>query len=214
MPRVSSSRGGVFRCFWLIGGIRIHLVGSLGIRPFHRVTPAVNNETESALPAASIGNAASSSGNRSTIRFGSEARMNGLSFDGYVRLPMQALAELHLQHQHSDIDAEVLRELKNDRIDAIVAGHTEWQNLCYLGYLRISVGWDWYLDHTSDTLEIAHGALYTNIMCVDAYGRDIGTERTEALLAFRLRALNWSRTVARATFGEIPGSGPTSCALH
>ena len=120
------------------------------------------------------------------------------SRDGYVRLPEQALAHLHLVHVDSGIDEGLLEALRADDIDAVSAGYTEWQRLHSAGGAYVSVGWDWYVDRTSSGLLIAWSDVRSNIMCVDPHGVDVGMARTVQLLLLRLASLNWPNTVVLA----------------
>jgi hypothetical protein len=122
----------------------------------------------------------------------------GPSADGYVRVPLHALAELPLVHVSSGLDPSLLIELRTSSIDARIAGYTEWERALRAGAAHITIGWDWYIDSTTGAFIIAWGDVRSNVMGVDRAGADIGMQTTAAVLSRRLARLNWPTAVASA----------------
>ncbi|CAB3762060.1 hypothetical protein GQ57_09795 [Burkholderia sp. MSh2] len=135
----------------------------------------------------------------------------GPSPDGYVRLSESALAALALDHVASGLDASLLAELRDNAIDARIAGYTEWHRAARAGVAYVTVGWDWYLERATGTFVIAGGDVRSNVMAVDAAGADIGMFRTAAALAARLACIDWPAAVASALRGHNDAyhAGPT-----
>ncbi|AFQ50140.1 DUF4902 domain-containing protein [Burkholderia cepacia] len=131
--------------------------------------------------------------------------------DGYVRLSESALAALALDHVASGVDASLLAELRDNTIDARLAGYTEWQRPASAGVAYLTVGWDWYLERATGTFVIAGGDVRSNIMAVDATGADLGMFRTAAVLATRLACIDWPAAVASSLLGRNDAyhAGPT-----
>ncbi|AOJ71726.1 MULTISPECIES: DUF4902 domain-containing protein [Burkholderia] len=138
-------------------------------------------------------------------------RFCGPSTDGYVRLPVHALAELQLVHVSSGIDSGLLVELRASEIDARLAGYTEWERPSSTCAAHVTVGWDWYVDGSTGAFVIAWGDVRSNVMGVDGNGLDIGMDPTSAALSRRLAQLNWPSAVAAAMFrrGDFSHAGPT-----
>ncbi|MGK8207418.1 DUF4902 domain-containing protein [Burkholderia cenocepacia] len=126
---------------------------------------------------------------------------SGPSPDGYVRLPASALAELALDHVASGLDASLLAELRDNAIDARLAGYTEWQRPGP-GTAYVTVGWDWYLERASGAFMLAGHDVRSNLMAIDASGTDLGMSGTAAVLAARLARLDWAASVASAILGH------------
>ncbi|MDR8727059.1 DUF4902 domain-containing protein [Burkholderia pseudomultivorans] len=135
----------------------------------------------------------------------------GPSPDGYVRLPASALAGLALDHVASGLDASLLAELRDNAIDARVAGYTEWQRPASPGVAYVTVGWDWYLERATGAFMLAGHDVRSNLMAIDATGADIGMSGTAAALAARLAHLDWAAAVASAILGHDAAhhAGPT-----
>ena len=135
----------------------------------------------------------------------------GPSPDGYVRLSEGALAVLVLDHVASGLDASLLAELRDNAIDARLAGYTEWHRAASAGVAYVTLGWDWYLERATGTFVIAGGDVRSNVMAVDAKGADIGMFRTAAALAARLTGIDWPAAVASALRGRNDAyhAGPT-----
>ncbi|AOK31712.1 MULTISPECIES: DUF4902 domain-containing protein [Burkholderia] len=137
-------------------------------------------------------------------------RFRGPSTDGYVRLPIQALAGLELVHVSSGLDSELLAELRTSAIDARVAGYTEWERPPSAGAPHLTFGWDWYIDGATHAFVIAWGDVRSNVMGIDQNGLDIGMAFTAAELSRRLAQLNWQTVVASAIhdYGHREGFWP------
>ncbi|MBY4829487.1 DUF4902 domain-containing protein [Burkholderia dolosa] len=131
--------------------------------------------------------------------------------DGYVRLSESALAALALDHVASGVDSSLLAELRDNAIDARLAGYTEWERPAAAGVAYLTVGWDWYLERATGTFVIASGDVRSNVMVVDATGADIGMFRTAAALAARLAQFDWAAAVASAVLrcNDAHDAGPT-----
>lgn len=137
--------------------------------------------------------------------------VSGPSPDGYVRLSEGAMAALALDHVTSGLDASLLAELRDNAIDARLAGYTEWQRTARAGVAYVTVGWDWYLERATGAFVIAGGDVRSNVMAVDATGTDIGMFRTTAALAARLACIDWPAAVVSALLGRTDAyhAGPT-----
>ncbi|PXX22226.1 DUF4902 domain-containing protein [Burkholderia sp. MS455] len=135
----------------------------------------------------------------------------GPSPDGYVRLSEGALAALALDHVTSGLDTSLLAELRDNAIDARLAGYTEWQRTARAGVPYVTVGWDWYLERATGTFVITGGDVRSNVMAVDATGADIGMFRTATALVARLACIDWHAAVASALLGRNDAyhAGPT-----
>ncbi|HVW50166.1 MULTISPECIES: DUF4902 domain-containing protein [unclassified Trinickia] len=134
------------------------------------------------------------------------------SVDGYVRLPEQALADLHLVHIDSAPDPDLLDELRAEGVDASSAGYTEWQRPRGPGGAHVTLGWDWYVDRASGALVVAWGDIRSNVMCVDPHGFDLGPAQTTRALLRCVAGLNWPNAVAQAAlapWGQPSLRGPT-----
>ncbi|MDN7671259.1 DUF4902 domain-containing protein [Burkholderia oklahomensis] len=138
-------------------------------------------------------------------------RFRGPSTDGYVRLPLHALAELQLVHVSSGIDSGLLVELRASEVDARLAGYTEWERPSSAGAAHLTIGWDWYIDGVTGAFVIAWGDVRSNVMGIDSDGVDIGMDPTSAALSRRLARLNWPAAVAAAMLrrGDFSYAGPT-----
>ncbi|GAU03866.1 hypothetical protein BSLA_02r1071 [Burkholderia stabilis] len=128
-----------------------------------------------------------------------------------MRLSEGALAVLALDHVTSCLDSSLLAELRDNAIDARVAGYTEWQRTAGAGAPYVTIGWDWYLERATGTFVIAGGDVRSNVMAVDATGADIGMFQTAVALAARLARIDWPAAVASALLGRNDAyhAGPT-----
>ncbi|WP_446901442.1 DUF4902 domain-containing protein [Burkholderia sp. YIM B11467] len=137
--------------------------------------------------------------------------VSGPSADGYVRLTEGSLAVLALDHVASGLDASLLAELRDNAIDARLAGYTEWHRAARAGVPYVTVGWDWYLERATGMFVIAGGDVRSNVMVVDATATDIGMFRTAAALAARLARIDWPAAVTSALLdrNDAYHAGPT-----
>ncbi|MGS0896370.1 DUF4902 domain-containing protein [Burkholderia stagnalis] len=131
--------------------------------------------------------------------------------DGYVRLSESGLARLALDHVTSGLDASLLAELRDNAIDARLAGYTEWQRAAGIGVAYVTVGWDWYLERATGMFVMAGVDVRSNLMAVDTAGADLGMTRTAAALAARLTGIDWPAAIASAILGHNAAyhAGPT-----
>ena len=110
-----------------------------------------------------------------------------ISNDGYIRLSEPELFHLQFHqlcsglnlddNQHSD------RSSKTE-----IRGYTEWVSHTSPS---LSIGWDWILNYRG--FPINTGCIYSNIMLIDSCFLDLGSEKTEQLLALFIAKLNWER---------------------
>jgi hypothetical protein len=109
-------------------------------------------------------------------------KLYNLSDDGLIRLWTGALMQIHLQHLFSGLDNTPDAQ---DSLSEQISGYTEWRSP---GTPAVSVGWDWTLRiHThrarSMTTCQRQGLPRSNLMLLDAQGRDLGLDNTSLYLA-------------------------------
>lgn len=120
--------------------------------------------------------------------------------DGYIRVRQQELANIHLEHLVSGISGEVAQVDVPSRSGTRVFGYTEWATT---RIPAISIGWDWILDAPDASVPKRHGNPYSNIMVVDADGREVGIEKSASLLCDMADRLSWYPMVLEMVGAEF-----------
>ncbi len=117
-----------------------------------------------------------------------------ISPDGYIRLTFEAFQQIPLAHLISGLDENNPALLQEGAIFAEVTGYTEW-----VSNTRpiISIGWDWTFQSSQ-----VEGVYYkrtsqprSNLMLVDAQQRDLGPNKTTALIETVVDELVWQIVV-------------------
>ena len=120
----------------------------------------------------------------------------GAAPDGYLRVSGEELLRVRLEHLLSGLDDEAPSHtsLGAGATAATLAGFTEW-----VGHWRpaISVGWDWQAGDAPGAVHYRRvGSPRSNLMLVDARGRDLGFELTAFRVGLWLDQHGWQSTVA------------------
>ncbi len=123
--------------------------------------------------------------------------------DGYIRVRRQELADIHLLHLLSGISGEVVQVGIPAHPGTRVFGYTEWATA---QTPAISIGWDWALDTPDSPVPKRHGKPYSNLMIVDANGRDVGMEESATLLCDVADRLSWQSMVLEVVGTEFASS--------
>lgn len=113
--------------------------------------------------------------------------MHVTSADGYIRMSLAELQSTALTHLLSNLD-EMYQTIDRGPASPIT-GYSEWISS---GTPAITLGWDWHLALTRETVELR--LLETprsNVMLVNQHGADLGVEMTKRLLAGFIDALPW-----------------------
>ncbi len=118
--------------------------------------------------------------------------------DGYLRVSGENLRQVRLQHLLSALDEDAPERAPRGEgaTAATLAGFTEW-----VGGRRpaISVGWDWQAGSVQGALHYLRvGPPRSNLMLVDACGRDLGFELTAFRIGLWLDQHAWQTVVAGA----------------
>lgn len=132
-----------------------------------------------------------------------------LCADGYMRCTVPELHALTLIHLHTAIDEDDmdLPDRTQGCLPALVHGYTEWISNAEP---TVSLGWDWSLEWSNGHAQCQLLNLpRTNLMMVDAEGRDLGDKKTLKVLQDYIVQFDWSDVVVHATLTHY---GSTSAA--
>ncbi len=111
------------------------------------------------------------------------------SADGYVRLSLQELETITLNHLISCPDAQSGARDMLAAVATDLTGYTEWVSA---GWPAISLGWDWQLAAGLRADLCRLHAPRSNVMLVDDSSRvDHGQAKTETLLEFYIDHKPW-----------------------
>ncbi|TAN07853.1 MAG: DUF4902 domain-containing protein [Rhodanobacteraceae bacterium] len=119
-----------------------------------------------------------------------------LSFDGYVRLPFEALAGLEFGRKVAWEDADLAGELQAEGLPAVRAGYCEWETA---GTTVVTIGWTWFAG-ARGSFFIAPGCVNSNLMLVTPKNFDLGASRTSELLRAWLSGVKWQPEVVQKEF--------------
>lgn len=119
--------------------------------------------------------------------------------DFYVRLAAQQLGAMVLTHLESCIDTydqnePTPREFNSACAPPSIRGFTEWGSQFPSA---ASVGWDWVLTGPRQ-LELDRNSIRTNLMLVDANGKDCGQEATVLAVTRLIEQTPWQAVVLQA----------------
>lgn len=134
--------------------------------------------------------------------------------DYCLRLRLEQLNGLPFEHLESGIDTvdeedAPLCPAEGACSAAPIAGYTEWISLLAPAH---SIGWDWIAQGSAGLLALRAHSIRTNIMLVDAQGRDAGRLQTEEAIGVLIAGWDWPATVLeaikRAPSGASAGAPP------
>jgi Domain of unknown function (DUF4902) len=109
-----------------------------------------------------------------------------IMFDVHVRLRIEDLASLPVEHIYSELE-----EAGGET--GLISGFTEWRAQATR---LVSCGWDWTYESASAQLSAQWSSLRTNLMVVDDAGQDMGVECARLCLARLMTHARWERVVA------------------
>lgn len=112
--------------------------------------------------------------------------MPSISADSYIRLSLEQLQAVRLEHLISDLDAD---PAPTGGEATAISGYTEWASA---EAPRVSLGWDWELAPHDGGLRRL-GLPRSNVMLVDAAGADLGPAASDAALARLVDRMDWQR---------------------
>lgn len=99
--------------------------------------------------------------------------------DGYIRLRVSQFRVLPFKSLSSEADADLLNDLLNRAIPAYVAGYCEWTSETNP---VVSIGFDWYIDTTSNRITVMRQSIRTNLMLVKINGDNYGQHNTNRFI--------------------------------
>lgn len=109
--------------------------------------------------------------------------------DGYIRLSVAELQDLHLVHCISGMDEDCAAGGPAGAVETAITGYTEWNTD---DAHPVSLGWDWQMHAQSEAIGLARvGPPSSNLMLQDAEHRDLGPQRTKLLLENFIDATRW-----------------------
>ncbi|MFT3815660.1 MAG: DUF4902 domain-containing protein [Acidovorax sp.] len=109
--------------------------------------------------------------------------------DGFVRLSLDAILGVRLEHLLSGLEREVLRSGVQCGAATTVCGFSEWASR---NSPRVSLGWDWRLSWEHGLIGLVRvGLPRSNVMLVDHRGIDYDWERNLVVLGTVVDALPW-----------------------
>jgi hypothetical protein len=119
-----------------------------------------------------------------------------LSRDGYLRLTFESFRQVKIVHLFSGTDADRPSAMGSGASSHPITGYTEWVSH---GTPAISIGWDWELTGAQGKAQLIQtGKPASNLMFVDQYGHDLGSEQTKLLTAAWLNTFTWQTETLRA----------------
>ncbi|USX20863.1 DUF4902 domain-containing protein [Oxalobacteraceae bacterium OTU3REALA1] len=128
--------------------------------------------------------------------------MPSISADSYIRLSLEQLQALRLEHLISDIDADHPPHADGEATAIAISGYTEWATA---EAPRVSLGWDWELaPHDGSLRPRRLGLPRGNVMLVDAAGADLGPAASAAALARLVDQMAWQR----AAWDDVSARNP------
>jgi Domain of unknown function (DUF4902) len=120
-----------------------------------------------------------------------------VSHDGYIRVLPATFRELPLVHLISGLDEEPdPGPLTGGAQLSAIVGYTEWVTV---ESPAITVGWDWQLSASRGAAACQRlNEVRSNVMLLDADGRDLGPQRSCELLGLAVDTMEWSEQVLSA----------------
>ncbi len=119
-----------------------------------------------------------------------------LSPDGLVRLSLDTILSMHLHHLISGMDEEDPPAPQDCGRQTTLSGYTEW-----VGDKEpeLTIGWDWTVESGGGkTRWTRTGPPRSNIMLIDKDARDVGWEKSLAILATFVDAMAWAEQAMQA----------------
>jgi hypothetical protein len=119
-----------------------------------------------------------------------------LSVDGYVRMMFAAFQQVEMVHLFSGMDEDRPSADGAGANFSSITGYTEWISN---SVPAITIGWDWKLTGVQGTACFIHaGVPGSNLMFLDQYSHDLGSEQTRQLLVSWLEDFNWQTETSKA----------------
>lgn len=115
----------------------------------------------------------------------------GTPADFFVRLTVEHTRRLVWRHARTEIE-EPGNDTRGNALDgqaSTLGGYSDWVTDTDPPLL---ISWDWEMRATGELVFNPH-SIRTNLMLVDAQGRDLGHSRTQALARECLSRLAWDR---------------------
>ena len=128
---------------------------------------------------------------------------------GYIRLTYPQFCALQFPRRLSFEDDDLRRELIDQALPAFCAGYCDWVDDTTA--VQVSVGWAWFVADRDATQQLAPGGFSSNIMFVSLDGVDLGTAKTNELLANWLAGIPWQ---AFTGFDDVGNAKLNVHALH
>lgn len=135
------------------------------------------------------------------LTFMNAHRVSTPSAERFVRLPLPQLCDLRLMHLCSEVDLERSAAAKCGEGATIlgdITGYSEWVSD---STPVVSVGWDWSLGGARGQLSALPVSIRTNLILVDASGRELGFSGTTHALFEWLSTWDWQSVVLKHVGG-------------
>ena len=122
--------------------------------------------------------------------------MATLSQDGYVRMTRADFENIALEHFLSGLDEDHVTSHAVLTDACTISGYTEWISTTSP---VVTIGWDWLIDVTQGRPRyLLVGFPRSNVMFRNAENRDLGPDRTAALLKDAITTIQWQVETAKA----------------
>ncbi|GAO20846.1 MULTISPECIES: DUF4902 domain-containing protein [Comamonadaceae] len=110
------------------------------------------------------------------------------STDGFVRLSLDAMLDLRLEHMLSRLEQDP-QDIARCGAQTAICGYSEWFSRAAP---CLSIGWDWRLVCAPGVLGLARvGWPRSNVMLIDRHGADYAWRRNLEVLGTVVDALPW-----------------------
>jgi hypothetical protein len=124
-----------------------------------------------------------------------------VSGEGVVRLDLEELLSVPLQHCFSGLDDSCADRIEACGRVAVISGYTEWVSAASP---PVSLGWDWQLDVALEGARWQRTNLpRTNVQLVDSRGRDLPWPQSLGCLSTVVDSLPWTDAVAESVGASI-----------
>jgi hypothetical protein len=116
-----------------------------------------------------------------------------ISETAQVRATVDDLLGVHFLHHFSGLDTEAGEPSMGCGSPTVISGFTEWVGQ---SILPISVGWDWRLDVTGNTVRLIRtNCPRTNVQVIKLDGQDFAWEQSLYILGKIVDTLPWANSV-------------------
>ncbi len=116
-----------------------------------------------------------------------------VSADGYVRLTLDELRYISLDHFMSGLDEDSPASVSRAAVATEITGYTEWLTA---GSPAISIGWDWQMGASEGRIALQRvSEPRSNLMLQDSDRQDVGPSQTAMLLEIYIDSLIWQLPV-------------------